>query len=97
MKTFLINLLKTVQATVANLGGGSFTQLFQFAITQLESLDIKDANDPRWSTTAPLVLDLIRDVELATSADPDLAEALRRAAEVRFTRTLRDLGLLQVT
>lgn len=97
MKTFLISLLKTVAATVANLGGGSFTQLFQFVITQLEALDIKDVNDPRWSSVAPLVTDLLRDVELATAADPDLAEALRRAAEVRFTRTLRDLGLLQVT
>jgi hypothetical protein len=54
--------------------------------------------DIRWGELARLVTELLRDIEAARGLEGvDLTLAARAAAEVRYTRALREQGLLEVT
>jgi len=54
-------------------------------------------SDERWAKAARLVTNLLTDLEQARALEGvDLSMAARAAAEVRYTRALRDLGLLEV-
>jgi len=52
-------------------------------------------DDNRWRELAQVVTSLLNDIESANGLENvDLTRAARAAAEVRYTRALRDAGLL---
>jgi hypothetical protein len=54
--------------------------------------------DIRWGELARLVVELLRDIEAARGLEGvDLTLAARAAAEIRYTKALRENGLLEVT
>ena len=55
-----------------------------------------DDSDARWAEIARVVNDLLREIEAAGAlTGKDLILGARAAAEVRYTRQLRELGLLE--
>ena len=55
-----------------------------------------DDSDVRWAEIARVVNELLREIEAAGAlAGKDLILAARAAAEVRYTRQLREIGLLE--
>lgn len=52
-------------------------------------------DDRRWSELVQVVTSLLNDIERASGLEGvDLTRAARAAAEIRYTRALRDAGLL---
>jgi hypothetical protein len=63
-------------------------------LTGLATVDWGES-DERWADAAKLVADLLRDMEQAGAlVGIDLVLAARAAAEVRYTRALKSLGIL---
>lgn len=91
MKNALLSLLKLLASVLDARFGAVFEGARQF----VGAIDIPNV-DPRWADVLALVNALAEDVRLANDADEDVVLAIRRVAEVRFTRGLRDLGLLNL-
>ena len=54
-----------------------------------------DDGDDRWQELVKVVTDFLRELRDARAIDGvDLGQAARAAAELRYTRKLRDLGLI---
>ena len=54
-----------------------------------------DDNDSRWQDLVKVVTDFLRELRDARAIDGvDLSQAARAAAELRYTRKLRDLNLI---
>jgi hypothetical protein len=94
-----VNAVKDVLESVLRILGGLLPREWSGLVSTVAGLLAKadwGESDSRWGPLSAVVADLIRDIEQARALEGiDLSLAARAAAEVRYTRALRDLGLLE--
>ena len=94
-----MNAIRDMAATALRLASGLVPQQW-YAVVQLVANAVQAADwgddDQRWQELAKIVTRLLEQIEQARALEGiDLTMAARAAAEVEYTRALRDAGLLQ--
>ena len=94
-----MNAIRDMAATALRLASGLVPQQW-YAVVQVVANAVHAADwgddDQRWQELAKIVTRLLEQIEQARALEGiDLTMAARAAAEVEYTRALRDAGLLQ--
>ena len=94
-----MNAIRDMAATALRLASGLVPQQW-YAVVQVVANAVSAADwgddDQRWQELAKIVTRLLEQIEQARALEGiDLTMAARAAAEVEYTRALRDAGLLQ--
>ena len=94
-----MNAIRDALTTALRLASGLVPQQW-YAVVQVVANAVSAADwgddDQRWQELAKIVTRLLEQIEQARALEGiDLTMAARAAAEVEYTRALRDAGLLQ--